>query len=123
MSAFIDHWGGAHPLAARVRSVEPSGFTKVSALGVDEQRVRVLLDLTAPPADWRTLGDNFRVEVHIVAWQATRSCARPAPRSSVAATPGARSSSTAGAPVRTLTLGELSPESAEVRAAPAPATA
>jgi len=66
MTAFIDHWGGPRPLEARVRSVEPSGFTKVSALGVEEQRVRVLLDLTAAPA---SLGDNFRVEVHIVAWQ------------------------------------------------------
>ncbi|HEX8952911.1 MAG TPA: HlyD family efflux transporter periplasmic adaptor subunit, partial [Polyangia bacterium] len=70
MAAFVDHWGGPKPLAARVRSVEPSGFTKVSALGVEEQRVRVLLDLTAAPAEWRALGDNFRVEVHVVAWQA-----------------------------------------------------
>ena len=70
LTAFIDHWGGAKPLPARVRSVEPSGFTKISALGVEEQRVRVLLDLTAPPAEWHALGDNYRVEVHIVAWQA-----------------------------------------------------
>jgi HlyD family secretion protein len=70
MTAFVDHWGGKEALAARVRSVDPSGFTKVSALGVEEQRVRVILDLTAPPAEWRALGDNYRVEVHIVAWQA-----------------------------------------------------
>jgi HlyD family secretion protein len=70
MAAFVDHWGGPRALEAQVRSVEPSGFTKVSALGVEEQRVRVLLDLTAPPPEWRTLGDNFRVEVHVVAWQA-----------------------------------------------------
>ena len=70
MPAFVDHWGGPHALEARVRSIEPSGFTKVSALGVEEQRVRVLLDLTAAPAQWRALGDNFRVEVHIIAWQA-----------------------------------------------------
>src|SRR5262249_54026674 len=53
MSAFIDHWGGPRKLEARVRSVEPSGFTKVSALGVEEQRVRVILDLVAPPAEWQ----------------------------------------------------------------------
>jgi HlyD family secretion protein len=69
MTALVDHWGGPIPLAARVRSVEPSGFTKLSALGVEEQRVRVILDLTAAPADWRTLGDNFRVEAHIVVWE------------------------------------------------------
>ncbi|HEX4461049.1 MAG TPA: HlyD family efflux transporter periplasmic adaptor subunit, partial [Polyangia bacterium] len=69
MAAYIDHWGGPGTLAARVRSVEPSGFTKVSALGVEEQRVRVILDLTAPASDWRALGDHFRVEAHIVAWQ------------------------------------------------------
>src|SRR5207248_7492929 len=70
MRAYIDHWGGPRALEARVRSIEPSGFTKVSALGVEEQRVRVLLDLTAPSDEWRTLGDNYRVEVHVVAWQA-----------------------------------------------------
>jgi HlyD family secretion protein len=69
MSAYVDHWGGPRPLEARVRSIEPSGFTKISALGVEEQRVRVLLDLTAPPAEWKTLGDGFRVDVHIVAWE------------------------------------------------------
>jgi HlyD family secretion protein len=74
MEAYVDHWGGppgdAGTLAARVRSVEPSGFTKLSSLGVEEQRVRVILDLTAPPAAWQALGDNYRVEVHIVAWRA-----------------------------------------------------
>ncbi|HEX6837430.1 MAG TPA: HlyD family efflux transporter periplasmic adaptor subunit, partial [Polyangia bacterium] len=70
MAAYVDHWGAPAALAARVRSVEPSGFTKLSALGVEEQRVRVLFDLTAPPGAWQSLGDNFRVEVHIVAWEA-----------------------------------------------------
>ncbi len=116
MAAFIDHWGGKEALAARVRSIEPSGFTKVSALGVEEQRVRVLLDLAAPPDEWRTLGDNFRVEVHIVAWQ----------RDSVLRAPGAalfrRADAWAAfvvddgrARVRTLQIGEMSPDSAEVR--------
>jgi HlyD family secretion protein len=70
MPAIIEQWGGAQPLEARVRSVEPSGFTKVSALGVEEQRVRVILDLTAPAGQWRALGDNYRVEARIVVWQA-----------------------------------------------------
>ena len=63
----IIEWGGEQPLRGRVRSVEPSAFTKVSALGVDEQRVNVVIDmLVAPP----TLGDGFRVEVRIVVWDA-----------------------------------------------------
>jgi len=70
MAAYIDHWGGPAALTARVRSVEPSGFTKLSSLGVEEQRVRVLLDLTAPPSERAALGDHFRVEVHIVSWEA-----------------------------------------------------
>jgi HlyD family secretion protein len=62
----IEEWGGDHPLAGRVRIVEPSGFTKVSALGVEEQRVRVIID----PADRSTgLGDGFRVEVRIITWE------------------------------------------------------
>ncbi len=69
MPAYVDHWGGPRPLAARVRCVEPSGFTKMSALGVEEQRVRVLLDLLDPPEARPTLGDNYRVEVHVVTWQ------------------------------------------------------
>src|SRR5439155_175936 len=58
----IHGWGGDAPLAGRVRRVEPSGFTKPSALGVDEQRVNVLVALTDPPARWSALGDGYRVE-------------------------------------------------------------
>lgn len=58
-------WGGDHPIRARVRLVEPSGFTKVSALGVEEQRVNVISDFVDPPAP---LGDGYRVEAHIVVW-------------------------------------------------------
>lgn len=65
----IDRWGGDAPLAGRVRRVEPSGFTKISALGVEEQRVNVLVDFDDPPAAARTLGDSFRVEVRIVVWE------------------------------------------------------
>jgi HlyD family secretion protein len=61
-TARLERWGGALPVPARVRRVEPSAFTKVSPLGVEEQRVNVILDLSAPP---RGLGDAFQVEVHI----------------------------------------------------------
>ncbi len=62
----IVDWGGAASLAGRVRRVEPSAFTKVSALGVEEQRVNVVADLDAPAAG---LGDGFRVEARIQVWQ------------------------------------------------------
>jgi HlyD family secretion protein len=62
----IERWGGEATLQGRVRLVEPSGFTKISALGVEEQRVRVLIDITSPPAQWQALGDGFRVGVRIV---------------------------------------------------------
>lgn len=63
----IEDWGGERTLHARVRLVEPSGFTKVSALGVEEQRVNVIADLIDPPA---TLADGYRLEARIVVWQA-----------------------------------------------------
>ncbi|MCP5272731.1 MAG: HlyD family efflux transporter periplasmic adaptor subunit [Burkholderiaceae bacterium] len=66
----IEDWGGGPgTLQGRVRLVEPAGFTKVSALGVEEQRVRVHIDLTSPPGDWQTLGDGYRVTVRIVTRQ------------------------------------------------------
>ncbi len=65
----IDHWGGDKPLHGTVRLIEPSAFTKNSALGVEEQRVNVIVDLTAPPQERLGLGDAFRVEAHIVTWQ------------------------------------------------------
>ncbi len=68
-SAVITDWGGGAPLNARVRRVEPSGFTKVSALGVEEQRVNVLLDITDPRLKWHALADGFRVIANIVVWQ------------------------------------------------------
>ncbi|MGV3572285.1 MAG: efflux RND transporter periplasmic adaptor subunit [Ramlibacter sp.] len=61
----IERWGG--PSAqGRVRRVEPAAFTKVSALGIEEQRVKVLVDLDAPPAGWQVVGDGFRVTVRII---------------------------------------------------------
>lgn len=63
--ARIERWGGAGALAAKVRRVEPAGFTEVSALGIDEQRVNVLLDVADPPERWRGLGHDYRVFVRI----------------------------------------------------------
>jgi HlyD family secretion protein len=68
--ALVEQWGGALPLEASVRRIEPSGFTKVSALGVEEQRVNVILDFTNPAEAWTALGDAFRVEVRVVVWEA-----------------------------------------------------
>jgi HlyD family secretion protein len=62
----IEHWGGDVPLEARVRLVEPAAFTKVSALGVEEQRVWVIADFTDPADGRRTIGDAFRIEARIV---------------------------------------------------------
>lgn len=67
--AWFEHWGGARPLKGRVRRVEPSGFTKVSALGVEEQRVNVLIDFVDPAEDRPTLGDGFRVDAKILVWK------------------------------------------------------
>jgi HlyD family secretion protein len=64
----IDNWGGDKPLAGSVRRVEPSGFTKVSALGVEEQRVNVVIDFVEPAAA-AALGDGYRVDVGIVVWE------------------------------------------------------
>jgi HlyD family secretion protein len=60
------NWGGAKALSGQVRWVEPAAFTKVSALGVEEQRVNVVIDLTAPAAQWQTLGDGYKVDVRVL---------------------------------------------------------
>ncbi|HLG57969.1 MAG TPA: efflux RND transporter periplasmic adaptor subunit [Vicinamibacterales bacterium] len=64
----IDQWGGSQPLKGRVRRVEPAGFMKVSALGVEEQRVNVLIDFEDPSTAVR-LGDGYRVEVRVIVWR------------------------------------------------------
>jgi HlyD family secretion protein len=61
----LERWGGATPLVGRVRRVEPSGFTKISALGVEEQRVWVVIDIVSPREAWTTLGDGYRMDVKI----------------------------------------------------------
>ena len=67
--AIIEQWGGDKTLDARVRRIEPAGFTKISALGVEEQRVNVILDFVDPATAWAALGDAFRVEVRVVLWE------------------------------------------------------
>ncbi len=67
--ARIESWGGEETLSARVRRIEPTGYTKVSALGIEEQRVKVVLDFTDPPATRRRLGHVFRIVARIVVWR------------------------------------------------------
>lgn len=69
-SVHIERWGGERALRGRVRRVEPSGFTKVSALGVEEQRVNVLIDFEDSDTVREALGDGYRVEVRVVIWKA-----------------------------------------------------
>jgi len=68
MTVLFKRWGGEGTLTGTVRVVEPAGFTKVSSLGVEEQRVLVIADITSPPETWRTLGDGFRLEAHFIVW-------------------------------------------------------
>lgn len=65
----FERWGGEGELKGSVRVVEPVGFTKVSALGVEEQRVRVIVTFTSEPAKWRRLGDGYRVEASFIVWE------------------------------------------------------
>jgi HlyD family secretion protein len=65
----IEHWGGDLPLRGRVSLVEPGAFTKISALGVEEQRVKVRVDFLDQTPPGRELGDRYRVEARIVTWQ------------------------------------------------------
>ncbi|MCE5265043.1 MAG: HlyD family efflux transporter periplasmic adaptor subunit [Deltaproteobacteria bacterium] len=69
MKVLFKRWGRDEPLEGRVRRVEPAGFTKVSSLGVEEQRVLVIADITSPPEIWRALGDAYRLEAHFVIWE------------------------------------------------------
>jgi HlyD family secretion protein len=67
-AAYVERWGGP-PLGAHVRRVDPAAFTKVSALGIEEQRVRVYLNFDGPASERATLGEGFRVYVRIVEWR------------------------------------------------------
>jgi HlyD family secretion protein len=74
----LERWGGPGVLEGRVRRVEPAAFTKVSALGVEEQRVNAIIDLTTPRDQWKALGDGFRVSVRIVVLAAEQALQVPA---------------------------------------------
>jgi len=69
MPVLYERWGGDEPLNGRVRRVEPVGFTKISALGVEEQRVLIISDITSDAAQWQTLGDGYRVESRFILWE------------------------------------------------------
>ncbi len=69
MPVLYERWGGENPLAGQVRRVEPVGFTKISALGVEEQRVLIISDITSDPEQWQTLGDGYRVESRFILWK------------------------------------------------------
>jgi HlyD family secretion protein len=67
--ALVERWGGEGVLDARLRRIDPAAFTRVSALGIEEQRVRLRLDLLTPPEGRDGLGDNFRVHVRLILWE------------------------------------------------------
>ncbi|MBL9166276.1 MAG: efflux RND transporter periplasmic adaptor subunit [Verrucomicrobiales bacterium] len=73
----LEQWGAGEPLEAKVRLVEPSAFTKVSALGVEEQRVNVVADILTPPEKRKSLGDAYRIEGKIVMWEIDRTVKVP----------------------------------------------
>ena len=74
----LERWGGEQPLEGLTRTVEPVGFTKLSALGVEEQRVWVVVDLRSPAEAWSRLGDGYRVEASFVVWQSKQVLQIPA---------------------------------------------
>lgn len=69
MRVRIERWGGDNDLEGEVRRVEPGGFMRVSALGVDEQRVPVMVRITSPREEWQQLGDGYRVEARFILWE------------------------------------------------------
>lgn len=68
-AATVEGYGGGDPLEAVVDRIEPAGFTKISALGIEEQRVRTVLTLSGTPDKWAALGHDYRVFVRIAAWE------------------------------------------------------
>jgi HlyD family secretion protein len=69
MRVLFERWGGDQPLEGRVRRVEPVAFTKISALGVEEQRVLAIVDITSPAEVWQRLGTGYRVEAVFILWE------------------------------------------------------
>jgi len=68
-AVLFERWGGEKPLEGRVRVIEPAGFTKISSLGVEEQRVNVIVDITSPFELWQKLGDSYRLDTTFVLWE------------------------------------------------------
>jgi HlyD family secretion protein len=68
-TVLLEHWGGDQPLRGVVRVVEPSAFTKLSALGVEEQRVNIIAEFADPPQRRGSLGDAYRVDARIIVWE------------------------------------------------------
>ena len=68
MKVLFERWGGEQPLEGVVRIIEPVGFLKISALGVEEQRVLIISDFTSPAEQWQRVGDGYRVEARFVLW-------------------------------------------------------
>jgi HlyD family secretion protein len=68
-SVFFERWGGDSILAGKVRVVEPAGFTKISSLGVEEQRVLVIVDITSSDHHIQSLGDGYRLETSFIIWE------------------------------------------------------
>jgi len=68
-SVLFERWGGNSTLSGKVRIIEPSGFTKISSLGVEEQRVLVIVDLTSPDQNEQSLGDGYRLEASFIIWE------------------------------------------------------
>lgn len=108
-------WGGPSTLLGRVRRIDPSGFTKISALGVEEQRVNVRIDLDDPAAASATLGDGFRTEIQVVLWESPRALQVPTAAMfrhdngwAVYVVEGDR------ARLRSITIGQQTPRTAEV---------
>lgn len=123
MRAALTDWGGEPPMGGTVERVEPAGFTKVSALGVEEQRVNVIIDVDDDAAAWKAMGDGFRVEVKIAVWEApdvvtvpTSALFRAGDEWAVFVADGGRARRTV------LTLGHRTALAAEVTAGLAPGT-
>lgn len=73
----IKRWGRPEVLNGVVRTIEPGGYTKVSALGVEEQRTNVIIDITTPHEVWKSLGDSYQVDVEIIIFESPRELVVP----------------------------------------------
>jgi HlyD family secretion protein len=77
-AVWFERWGGQQRVEGKVRVVEPSAFTKLSALGVEEQRVNVIVDITSSQTDWQKVGDGYKVDARIIVREAADVLKAPA---------------------------------------------